>query len=292
MEHLEATEKSVQQDLREWGRETAAHYRQKTSEVKQMLIVMARTAESVGERDQRCAGQLNDVTSRLESIATLDDLTQIRSSIEKSAAELKVSVERMTEEGKTAVQQLRTEVLTYQARLEEAEESASRDGLTGLRNRHWMEGQMERRIASKGPLSVAIIDINGFKQVNDAYGHLVGDQLLQMFAGELQSACRTADMVGRWGGDEFILILDGGMDGAEVQIERLRTWICGNYNVQHGSGSRQLEVQASVGLADWKPGETMKELLASADAAMYRHKPLARGARVGPGITVSENCPK
>ena len=62
---------------------TARHYQQKTGEVKELLIVMARTAESVGERDQRCAGQINEVTARLEKIASLDDLSEIRASIEE-----------------------------------------------------------------------------------------------------------------------------------------------------------------------------------------------------------------
>ena len=106
-ETLEASQTGAQGQLQDWGRRTAAHYRQKTAEVKDLLIVMARTAESVGERDQRCAGQLNEVTSRLQNIASLDDLTQIRASIERSAADLKSSVERMADEGKKAIADLR-----------------------------------------------------------------------------------------------------------------------------------------------------------------------------------------
>ena len=160
-ETVRAAEAEVRTQLREWGKQTAIHYRQKTGEVKDLLLVLARTAESVGERDQRCAGQISEVTNSLEGIASLDDLAEIRASIEKSAADLKTSVERMTAESKTAIDQLQAEVAVYQARLEEAEEAASRDLLTGVRSRLYAESQIERRIAAGTPYCLAIIDING-----------------------------------------------------------------------------------------------------------------------------------
>ncbi|MGD0731374.1 MAG: GGDEF domain-containing protein [Terracidiphilus sp.] len=269
---LESTDAHVQEQLRDWGKRTASHYGQKTAEVKGLLIVMARTAESVGERDQRCAGQINEVTARLEAIASLDDLTEIRASVERSAAELKTSVERMAAEGKAALEQLRSEVSSYQAKLEEAEELASRDGLTGLRGRIWVESQIERRIGEGAPLCVAIIDIDEFKKVNDEYGHLTGDELLKQFAEELLSACRSTDKIGRWGGDEFIVLLECGMREAKGQIDRLRAWVCGDYKVKGITALRKLSVEASIGLAEHLPNEPMKELLDRADADMYQQK--------------------
>ncbi len=276
---VEAMQASVEEQLQTWGRKTAAHYRQKTAEVRELLIVMAGTAESVGERDQRCAGQISEVTARLKTIASLEDLTEIRSSIERSAADLKTSVDRMASEGKQAIAKLRAEVTGYQTKLEEAEELASRDALTGLRNRAWVESQLERRIAAGAFLSVAIVDIDDFKRVNDKYGHLVGDELLQKFAAELTSASRKTDVVGRWGGDEFILVLDCGMSIAGPQIERLSAWVCGDYQVQSRTGPLKLRVDASIGLAERGAGETMKELLARGDAAMYVRKSAGRAKR-------------
>jgi diguanylate cyclase (GGDEF)-like protein len=247
-----------------------------------MLITMARTAESVGERDQRCAGQLTQVTSRLKKIATLEDLTEIRASIEASAAELKSSVDRMSAEGKAAMDQLRAELGQYQTRLEKVEELASRDGLTGLRNRNWVENQIERRIAAQGPLSLAIVDIDRFKQVNDEHGHMVGDEVLQQFAAELQSTCRATDLTGRWGGDEFILVMDCGLKEAQAKVERLRMWVCGSYKIQGKATPLKLSVEASIGLAERKPGESTRELLARADAAMYVYKAAARSKSAHP----------
>jgi diguanylate cyclase (GGDEF)-like protein len=269
---VESTEKKVTEQLQDWGKRTARHYREQTSEIKKMLIVLSRTAESVGARDQRAAGQMNQVTTQLEKIATLEDLTQIRSSIEKSAAELKTSINRMEAEGKAAIEELKAEVTTYQAKLEEAELIASRDALTGLGSRLWVEAQIERRIQSGDPLCAAIIDINGFKPINDEHGHLAGDEVLKQFAGELQSVCRSADLIGRWGGDEFIILLDCNLSKAKAKIERLREWVCGSYKIQGRNGPTKLRVDASIGLAERLRDESMKGLLERADAAMYRDK--------------------
>lgn len=276
---IETTDKAVQEQLREWGRRTARHYREKAGEVRELLLTVAHTADSLGVRDQRCAGQMHAVTDRLRTIASLEDLTQIRASIEKSTEELKSSIRRMAEEGKAAVEQLREQVSAYEARLEAAEELASRDALTKVRSRVYVEGQIERHMAGPRPFCVAVVDINGFKRVNDELGHLVGDEALKQFAGELTSACRSTDMIGRWGGDEFLILLDCGLAEAGAQIERLRKWVCGSYTISSPSGQNKIELNASIGLAERAPGETMKQLLARADAAMYAQKGARRGGK-------------
>lgn len=280
-ETVASVQTGIGEKLQNWGRQTAEHYRRKTAEVKDLLIVMAHTAQSVGERDQRCAGQICEVTTRLQTIASLEDLTEIRSSIEQSAADLKTSVDRMTAEGKQAIAQLKAEVCCYQTKLEEAEELASRDALTGLRNRAWVEGQLERRFARGTALSAAIVDIDDFKRVNDKYGHLVGDELLQKFSLELRTASRATDMIGRWGGDEFILVLNCGLAEAGPQIERLRSWVCQDYAVHTRTGTMKLKVEASIGLAERTPADAIKDLLARADAAMYKHKARNRLPAIG-----------
>jgi two-component system chemotaxis response regulator CheY len=213
-----------------------------------------------------------DVTHKLESVASLEDLSEVRTLIQKGAAELKTSVDRMAEEGKRALTQLKTEISGYQVKLEEAEEIASRDMLTGLHNRLWVERQIERRIEACTPFCIAVIDVDDFKQVNDNYGHLVGDELLQQFAAELQYANRSRDVIGRWGGDEFILMLDCQRSDASAQIDRLATSVCRSYEVHAKAGPVKLTLGASIGLTEHIPGEALKELLARADAAMYLRK--------------------
>jgi diguanylate cyclase len=269
---------AVRSELKSWGQRATEHNQQKASDVKEMLLVMARTAESVGERDQRCAVQINEVTRRLKEIASLDDLVQIRSSIEKSAVELKNSIDRMAAEGKAALDQLHAQVTTYQARLEHAEEIAARDALTGVRSRLSVENLIESRMCANGRFCIAIVDIDGFKKVNDDYGHIAGDELLKQFASELRSVCHSSDVIGRWGGDEFIILFNRGLAEAVAQRDRLQKWVCGNYTVQAGTGPVKISVDASIGLAEYIPGEQMRDLFNRADAGMYENKALARAA--------------
>lgn len=281
-EAVETLDRTVQQQLRDWGQRTARHYRDKAGEVRELLLTMARTGEAVGARDRRCAGQMSAVTARLNQIATLEDLTQVRASIEKSAAELKCSIEQMEAEGKAAVEELQKQVAVYQARLEEAEELASRDALTGVRNRMCVESLMESRIQSGAVFCVAMIDIDDFKKVNDRYGHLTGDEVLKQFAAELRSTCRSTDVIGRWGGDEFVILLDSPLLEATAQIERLSKWVCGDYTVRGSAGAMKLGLNVSIGLAEHLPQETMTSLMGRADAAMYDRKARTAG-RLRPG---------
>lgn len=277
-EDVEITDRAVQQQLRDWGQRTARHYRDKAAEVREILLTMARTGEAVGARDRRCAGQMGEVTARLRRIATLDDLTEIRASIEKSAGELKTSIERMTAEGKAAVDDLKRQVTAYQAKLEEAEELATRDALTGVRNRMCVESILESKVDSGKAFCVAMIDIDDFKKVNDRYGHQAGDDLLKQFAAELRSACRSTDAIGRWGGDEFVIVLDCRLAEGAGQIERLHKWVCGDYTVHGNGGAVKLGLKASIGLAEHLPQEPMKALMGRADAAMYERKGVARAS--------------
>jgi diguanylate cyclase (GGDEF)-like protein len=269
---LRTSGETVALSLRKWGENSAAHYREKTGEVKQMLLLMARAADSVRDRTQRSTGELTQVTAKLECIATLDDLSQVRALIEASAAELKTSVGRIESEGKAAVEHLSAEVVKYRTRLEEAEEAASRDGLTRLNNRAWIEEQLGRRMETSAPLSVAVVDVNGFKKINDEHGHLVGDELLRQFAGELRSACRKGDLLARWGGDEFLLALNSPLEEAQTQVERLRHWVCGSYKLRGRSGALELKVDAAIGVAEKREGEKLVDLLGRADEAMYEQK--------------------
>jgi diguanylate cyclase (GGDEF)-like protein len=278
-ERLAAAAARVRDELQNWGQGTAKHYEQKTAEVKDMLLVIARTAQSVGARDERSAAQMNEVTQRLKRIASLDDLAQVRSSVEKCASDLKTSIDRMTEEGRAVVSQLRKQVAEYRSKLEAAEELAWRDALTGLSSRLYVESQIQRRIEEGFPFSVALLDLNDFKKVNDRHGHPTGDELLRQFSGELRSARRATDVVGRWGGDEFILLLDCDLAEATIQVERLRERICGDYTIEFNSVPRKFRVDASFGLAGSRAGEEMKELVARADAAMYADKAASQRRR-------------
>lgn len=152
-------------------------------------------------------------------------------------------------------------------------DSASRtDALTGLANRRRLETDLDvmTSVARRHdqPFSVAIVDVDHFKFVNDTYGHSVGDEVLREIADRLRATLRTEDVAGRWGGEEFLLLLPmTDLEGAAVVGERLRQCIAGQpILLTNGTG---IDVRISVGVA---VGYDVPDVLLRADAALYRAK--------------------
>jgi diguanylate cyclase (GGDEF)-like protein len=269
---IEETEQLLEAELQVWSARAAHFFQNKTDEVREILEIVAQTASQLGERDQRYSKQFGKLTERLQATAKLNDLTTIRHSLVKSVADMETCVTNMKHDGQESVSALRAQMSIYEARLEEVERIACQDPLTGLTNRRKLERQLELMVSLARPFSVIYIDLNEFKNINDTYGHLAGDDLLKQFAGELRTAFRTTDMVGRWGGDEFIVLVDADFRVAVNKIERIQKWVDGEYIVNTDAGIRKVKVGAASGVASWQTGDTPTTILQRADAAMYAHK--------------------
>jgi diguanylate cyclase len=274
---LQETGQKVEAEIAQWGVGAAAYFKQRAGEVKELMVVLARAADLTGERDQRYSRQFLEFTGRLEAMADLHDLALIRDSLVKSAIDLRSCAAAMAEESQKALASLRQDVSQYRARLDDAERLAGQDPLTGLDNRRRVESSIEFRIAQTKAFTVLLLDLNDFKHVNDTYGHEAGDQILKQFSAELKSGFRATDVVGRWGGDEFIVVLDAVGPVATAHIQRISRWVLGDYTIREGGGSgpaasRKIAVSASIGAAEWQSGDSLRTLVERADQAMYREK--------------------
>jgi diguanylate cyclase (GGDEF)-like protein len=159
-------------------------------------------------------------------------------------------------------------------RNEEIRELANRDALTGLYNRRHLHVLLddERARADRGQsdLSICIFDIDHFKQVNDVHGHQAGDQILSKVARTTMENLRSIDCCARYGGEEFALVLpQTPLEGAQKVAERLREEIAALEFPEISSGFR---ITISIGCADYTGDETMDEVIARADAALYLAK--------------------
>ncbi|MBU2668402.1 GGDEF domain-containing protein [Actinoplanes bogorensis] len=168
----------------------------------------------------------------------------------------------------------------------EITEAAETDALTGLANRARLHDELARslRRAARGgqSLAVLLLDLNGFKQVNDTLGHQAGDDLLIAVAHAMRRTVRHDDLVGRLGGDEFAVIVRSVSDeaGALAVAQRLDEAIAGPFVI----GNRPVSASASIGVAVSEPGSLdLDELLHRADLAMY--------ARKRDGRAADEGCP-
>lgn len=264
--------RQIDDGLSKWGDDAHEYFRQKAADFRDIMLTMAKTADTVGEAGQRHGNKFSAITSRLQSFADLQDLPAIRAAVMETALEMQACVESMTAESQESIGKLRAELTSYQVKLEEAERMVSLDALTGLASRRCIELQIDLRVGLSTSFSVMIIDLNGFKQINDVFGHLAGDNVLKLFSAELRAAFRKTDLVGRWGGDEFIVLLDVPLAQAAGYIERVREWVFGDYTVQQGASPLKVHVEAAIGVAHWKPGEPVERAISRADAEMYKDK--------------------
>lgn len=150
------------------------------------------------------------------------------------------------------------------------------DGLTGLLNRtaimDCLTAEMERASRENQPLSVVLLDLDHFKQVNDVHGHSAGDAVLKEAAQRMKNSMRGYDQVGRYGGEEFLIVAPGcSQENSLILAERVRDSICGS-RIHTSQG--ELDVTCSLGaaVACATPREQPDALIARADAALYRAK--------------------
>lgn len=160
------------------------------------------------------------------------------------------------------------------------EEQATTDALTGFYNRRYLYDLYPKlwseALRSDQHLVLLLIDLDLFKQINDRHGHLVGDEVLRHFAHALRASCRVSDFVFRMGGEEFLVLSHGDLDGAQVQAEKIRATV---ERVAVAAEGSEIRVTASIGVARAERTDGLDSLsavLKRADAALYAAKQAGR----------------
>ncbi len=164
------------------------------------------------------------------------------------------------------------------ASLEQVQKLASHDELTGILNRRSLMAALERarmRAERSGALfSLAMIDLDHFKRINDTHGHAAGDEVLRAFAATVRAAMRATDVFGRFGGEEFVLILAGDTPASALKaMERIRAAVAAR---DWSEIAPDLVLTLSVGIASHCKGQTIEKLLHRADLALYLAKDAGR----------------
>lgn len=164
-----------------------------------------------------------------------------------------------------------TDVTKMQKDQEATTKKAYTDSLTGIANRNKFEEVFEyefnKTLRYKEPLSIALMDIDHFKLVNDNFGHLIGDEVLISISETVQQDVRASDFFARWGGEEFVIIFNNtDLKNASLSAEKFRKIV---ENLEHKSVGN---VTISIGLTEYKDGDTTESMLKRADKALYEAK--------------------
>ena len=186
---------------------------------------------------------------------------------------------RLTQENERMQQRLNAKQIEIDAVITQAHEVSHTDELTLIFNRRQIIADLQREVIYAErydtPLSISMVDVDHFKRVNDSYGHAVGDLVLRSVAAFLRDNIRGPDIVGRYGGEEFLVLLPRArMEAAMIQAGRLCTRL---HAAPVKAGELELQITVSAGVAELRRGsEDWQKLLSRADAAMYEAKAQGR----------------
>jgi diguanylate cyclase (GGDEF)-like protein len=204
----------------------------------------------------------------------VEDLHQVNTELAKQVAE-RIDIELELKQTKSELFDIRADLSKSQAKEKDTLYMALHDSLTGLPNRLLLEQRLDHGLTQARrhgwKLAVLFIDLDKFKNINDSYGHDIGDKLLISVAKRLQTCVRGEDMISRWGGDEFICLLLN--IEHESDVISLANKMIGKISQEYNFDGTMVSICATIGIAICPmDGETAEVLFKKVDLAMYRSK--------------------
>jgi diguanylate cyclase (GGDEF)-like protein len=237
-------------------------------DLNQTLSLVARTEDSSAGRNIHYVERLVDFVDRLETAVRAGDLSRLIS----QTSELRDFAQSIELDSRDDFARLRQKMIEIQHRLHEAELLATLDPLTSVANRRDLDRELASRIEARQEFCVLLFDLNGFKAINDHFGHLYGDEVLKQFAARLGTQVRARDYVCRWGGDEFVAILACDFPVAESRSRQIAERLNGPYQIRGPGREIRVDIAITVGLAQYCAGESPEQLFRRVDESMYQQK--------------------
>lgn len=249
----------------------------KTKEFQRIIMEMVSQMTESGDSIDSQGSVLTSLATELSRSNTMETVGEI-------AKRIISETKNLVDSSKILSGQINSKLAEIEALRKEIEgikEKAKTDVLTGLLNRRGFQDAMDQAIRetsqSNLPLSVIMVDIDHFKQVNDTYGHLIGDNVLKMLSKVIKANIKGRDIAARWGGDEFILGLpDTPADGAFHLGEQFRSNLLKMELKVKGTGQPIGKICISVGIAMYKAGDSLEQVIKKADDALYHSKKTGR----------------
>ncbi|MCB9963998.1 MAG: diguanylate cyclase [Rhodospirillales bacterium] len=276
---LKSSEKLSEEDCHEiYNRflsdnRTEERVRKAGDDLKNTINNVRNVVEGVKSSTHEYRNSLESISQKLSGTPSSDDLKAVVTQIQEDTRHViskNQGLESVLEESAHEIEKLRKD-------LEKARKESLTDSLTGLSNRKAFDAEIQRVLAEAQAdhvsFSVLMLDIDHFKSFNDNFGHQVGDQVLRLVAKCLTDGIKGKDIAARYGGEEFIIILPETELAAGVAVaNNLRKVVANKDVINRNTGERLARITLSVGVAQHSGTETIDELIARADAALYTAK--------------------
>ncbi|WP_456417488.1 diguanylate cyclase [Thiolapillus sp.] len=247
------------------------------------------TNQAIHNCHHKLEEEIQEQTCHIESQAkSATDLNQLKSMVQQRVDAIRNHMEEFQLQEQKLVQAAEEKMEVLVQRLNEVEKEteilrkkvsehnlqAFNDTLTGIPNRHAYEERLQQEYARwkryHQPLSIMVVDIDKFKQINDNFGHRAGDKALKIIAGQLQKMTRETDLIARYGGDEFVLLLpETNAKGAMAIAEKLRNAV---EQCAFHFRKKKVTITVSCGISEYRKGDTPEDAFERADQALYQSK--------------------
>ena len=242
-------------------------------------------AESTDDYQAKIQGYQDSITTTKD----IHELNKLLSSLMEDTRVMGLSAQRSRDvirEAEQKVKEAELKIIELTNQLEHISEVAHEDYLTGTLNRRGMDEALEREFSRSDrynvPLSIAMMDIDHFKRLNDTLGHATGDQALAHLARVMKQTLRTTDVIARYGGEEFIIILPGTAQAEGIHIvTRAQRELTKNFFMHN---NERVLITFSAGVAERLPGEEINSVIPRADLALYKAKHSGRNRVIGADI--------
>lgn len=246
-------------------------------ETQKILKEVLEKVLSTTNATMKYSDKLRDYTNKLNDVSELSEISHIIENIVGDTTEMEMSTRSLQEQLENAT----TESQSLKVKLEKKEREILIDGLTGLNNRKALDRRLEELnnafIEEKAAFSVMMLDIDFFKKFNDAYGHKIGDEVLQIVGTTLRECTKGKDFPARYGGEEFVVLLPKTpLANAATVAEQIRQEISGKSLKLKKSGKRIGNITASIGVSQIRSGDTIDSIVERADKALYLAKDSGR----------------
>lgn len=255
------------------------HYlKKKEMELREIISVLVRNFTVFNDESNGNLSELERCTEQLEVARNLDDLSTVRKVLSGQVDLMRQKLVQQRQQQGLLLSQMNDQITVLNTNLGRSEKAAMTDALTGAGNRRGLDKALKQRIddavmKEKG-FAVLIWDVDNFKKLNDKYGHLVGDGVLKTLVKQCYRMIRGGDYIGRYGGEEFVIILEE-VD-AKMAARRGRDivkTVAGLDIMLNGiSRAHRLQSTVSMGVSEFRPGDSAESLLERADKALYEAK--------------------
>jgi diguanylate cyclase len=218
----------------------------------------------------------------IEDLQHLRDIRQIKKELVQEIDKIKQSVRDKQKQDEQRVSILSRQVESLQAGLEQAQHASLTDGLTGIFNRKAFDSHISKMVEqstdSRSPFCLLMLDVDHFKQINDRYGHQVGDRVLLAMVQKCKGEIRKNDFFARYGGEEFAIVLPTASlrYGAKRARSICKVIATSHYQVPTAQGHDLLSFTVSIGVSVFQLGDTADSLIERADKALYEAKETGR----------------